>query len=164
MKYSIILGCDHAGLALKNKIISSVRSSNDIVDQTCVDKIEDVGCYSLPRSGSNCDYPDFAHMLCKNLSDGLFTVGILVCGTGQGMAMTANKYPHVRAAVCWNTEIAQLAREHNNANVLCLPARFVNTKEAIEITKVFLNTPFSNEDRHKRRISGILLSPRTLIL
>lgn len=142
---NIVIGSDHAGLELKNKLIAYLKTKN------VIGIIEDVGCYS----NASCDYPNFAHALSKNLFDGPYHFGILICGTGQGMAMTANKYNHIRAGVCWSPEIAKLTREHNNANVLCLPARFLNVDDAFEIVNTFLSTKFSEEERHNRRVQKI---------
>ncbi len=140
----ISIASDHAGFELKEEVIQYLKS----VKLSPVD----FGCHSL----ESCDYPDFAHKLALGLQSQVCQKGILICGSGQGVAMSANKHQHVRAAVCWNEEIAKLARQHNDANVLCLPARFVSKELAIEIVKTFLETEFEG-GRHERRrdkISG----------
>jgi ribose 5-phosphate isomerase B len=142
---NIVIGSDHAGLELKNQIITHLKS------KSIIGMVEDIGCYI----NSSCDYPEFAHAVSKNLFDGPYHFGILICGTGQGMAMTANKYQHIRAGVCWNSEIAKFTREHNNSNVLCLPARFMDKDEAFSTVNTFLSTAFSNEERHSRRVQKI---------
>ena len=100
------------------------------------------------------DYPDFIHPLAKEISNKNEEKGIIICGSGNGVSMVANKYEGVRAALCWNKEIASLSRQHNNANVLSLPARFLTTEEAIEIVKTFLETDFEG-GRHERRVNKI---------
>src|SRR5690606_19108618 len=100
------------------------------------------------------DYPDHVHPLAKAINEKEFDLGILICGSGNGVAMTANKYPQVRAALCWLPELAKLAREHNNANILCIPARFVSEEVAAEMTKLFLETPFEG-GRHANRVNKI---------
>lgn len=103
-------------------------------------------------SADAVDYPDVVHPLCRWLSGD--RRGILLCGSGNGVAMTANKYSHIRAAVCWSGELARLARAHNNANVLCLPARFITTNQALEMLHLFLTTAFEG-GRHQRRVDKI---------
>ena len=100
------------------------------------------------------DYPDFIHPLAKQVSENNEQTGIIICGSGNGVSMVANKYNGVRAAICWNKELASLSRQHNNANVLSLPARFLTTEEAIEIVDVFLTTDFEG-GRHERRVNKI---------
>ena len=100
------------------------------------------------------DYPDFAHPVAKEVDRQKYDIGILICGSGNGVAMTANKYPNVRAALCWNEEIASLSRKHNNANILCLPARYISQDKALKIVKIFINESFEGE-RHERRINKI---------
>ena len=102
------------------------------------------------------DYPDFGHMLARALSSGDFDLGISICGTGNGINMTANKHPGIRSALCWNEEIGILAREHNDANICALPARYINESEAYLIVKSFVNSEFEG-GRHKRRIDKISL-------
>jgi ribose 5-phosphate isomerase B len=102
------------------------------------------------------DYPDFIHPLAKLVNDGRYPLGIILCGSGNGAQMVANKYPNVRAALCWSVEIARLARQHNNANILALPGRFVEFPLAAEMTEVFLTTPFEG-GRHEQRVKKISL-------
>ncbi len=115
-------------------------------------KYDDLGCYS----DQPCDYPDFAHAIAKAISDGQYLLGITFCGTGQGISITANKHQKIRSAVCWNPEIAKLAREHNDANICAIPGRFVTDDEAIQIVKAFLNASFEG-GRHQLRINKIPL-------
>lgn len=133
---------DHAGYELKEFIL----------DWMTAEKIEftNFGTYS-PDS---CDYADFAHPMAEAVEEGECPVGISICGSGQGMCITVNKHQGVRGALCWDTNIAALARQHNNANVLCLPARFVDKETAIEIVKTFLTTSFDG-GRHQTRIEKI---------
>ncbi len=138
---TIYIASDHAGYELKQKIYHHLYHTCD----TDYDLI-DLGCYK----SDSVDYPDFAKMLCERVTGGDF--GILVCGTGQGMNMCANKYPHIRSALVYNYEIAALAREHNNANVICLGSRFTTDEQAISYINTFLNTRFSNEPRHRDRV------------
>ena len=134
---------DHAGYELKNKIIDYLKSKN-------IGKIEDFGCFSA----ESCDYSDFAHLMAKAVSQGEIELGISCCGTGNGINITANRHAFVRSALCWTTEIAKFARQHNDANVLSLPARFVSEKTAFEIVDIFLSTEFEG-GRHQRRIEKI---------
>ena len=139
---TILIASDHAGFALKEKLEAELQSLGYAV--------QDLG----PDSDASTDYADYAHPLAKRVSDGDATRGILLCGTGLGMSYTANRYPHVRAAVAWTPEIAALAREHNDANVLVLPARFVGEDEGRRILKAWLDTPFAG-GRHARRVAKI---------
>lgn len=139
---NISIGCDHAGYQLKNDIIQYLSE----LDYT----IYDYGT-GTPES---VDYPDYAHAVVGSLIEGETEKAILICGTGNGICMTANKWRDVRAALCWNTEIAELARQHNNANILCLPARFLTTEQALEIVKVFFSTEFEG-GRHQKRVEKI---------
>lgn len=139
----IWIGSDHAGFEMKQTIYRSLLSDKTL-------EVFDVGCYS----NDSCDYPEFAKSVCENvINKGGF--GILVCGSGQGMCMTANKFPEIRAALIHDLNSAKLSREHNNANVMCLGARNLNTQDAIEWCNVFINTPNSKEERHLRRINKI---------
>ncbi len=133
---------DHAGYELKS-IIEGYLESQGI-------EYEDFGT----TSAESCDYPDFAHPAAVAVEEGRCYPGIAMCGTGNGIAMTLNKHQGVRAALCWNKDLARLAREHNDANVLVLPARFVEPAEALAIVDVFLSTPFEG-GRHVRRIEKI---------
>jgi ribose 5-phosphate isomerase B len=138
----ILIASDHAGFELKEKLEAQLRELGYAVD--------DLG----PSDEHSVDYADYAHPLAKQVSEGTAERGILLCGTGLGMSYTANRYPHVRAAVAWTPEIAALAREHNDANVLVLPARFVGEAEGKAILKAWLDTPFAG-GRHARRVAKI---------
>ena len=139
---TILIASDHAGFELKEQLEAELKSLGY--------DVEDMG----PSSDASIDYADFAHPLAKRVSDGENSRGILLCGTGLGMSYTANRYPHVRAAVAWTAEIAALAREHNDANILVLPARFVGADEGRAILKAWLDTPFAG-GRHARRVAKI---------
>ncbi|HPD66358.1 MAG TPA: ribose 5-phosphate isomerase B [Bacteroidia bacterium] len=141
-KRFIVLGCDHAGYELKEFLKNWLQDMGY--------EIRDYGTFS----NESVDYPDFIHPAAKSVSENEADMAIVICGSGNGAAMTANKYGNVRAALCWNKEISALARQHNDANVLALPARFLNFNEAKEIVRTFLNTDFENE-RHSRRIEKI---------
>lgn len=138
----IIIGSDHGGFELKTAIIKFLTDLKY--------EIEDVGTYSA----ESCDYPEIAAKLCKNvLAEN--TRGILVCGTGIGMVIAANKYKGIRAALCGDTYSARLTREHNDSNVLCLGERVIGHGLALDIVKIWLETEFSNAERHKNRIKLI---------
>ncbi len=134
--------CDHAGYALKEHI-------KDLLSKKAYEVI-DFGCFS----SESVDYPDFAHPMASSIERGDLSQGISICGSGNGISMVVNKYPHLRAALCWTTEIASLARLHNDANVLSLPARFVSVAEAEQILEAFLSTEFEG-GRHQKRIDKI---------
>lgn len=136
----IAICSDHAGFDLKSKIIEYLKVNG-------VSEIIDFGAYSSESS----DYPDFAHPMAANILQGDSDLGISICGSGNGISMTLNKHKGIRAALCWMPEIATLARKHNNANVLSLPARFVSYSVAIQIIDAFLNSDFEG-GRHQRRI------------
>ncbi len=138
----IAMCADHAGYELKS-IIQGYLESQGI-------GYEDFGTYSA----DSCDYPDFAHPAAEAVESGVCYPGIAMCGTGNGIAMTLNKHKGIRAALCWNTDLARLAREHNDANVLVLPARFIDPADALAVVDVFLSTPFEG-GRHCRRIEKI---------
>src|SRR6476620_6205968 len=140
--HPMLIASDHAGFALKEALEAELKSLGYDVD--------DLG----PATDASTDYADFAHPLAKRVSEGEADRGVLLCGTGLGMSYTANRYPHVRAAVAWTPEIATLAREHNDANVLVLPARFVGEEEGKAILKAWLETPFAG-GRHARRVAKI---------
>lgn len=142
MSAPILIASDHAGFELKEKL------ERQLIELGY--SVEDLG----PATEASTDYADYAHPLAKRVSEGTAERGVLLCGTGLGMSYTANRYPHVRAAVAWSPEIASLAREHNDANVLVLPARFVGESEGKEILKAWLETPFAG-GRHARRIAKI---------
>jgi len=136
------IGSDHGGFELKQNIIQTLSSKGF--------KFKDNGTYS----DESVDYPDFIHPVAKSVNDGLFNYGIIICGSGQGASMTANKYPNIRAALCWDLEQASLTRLHNNANIIALPGRFVDNSTAIKMIELFLNTEFEG-GRHLNRINKI---------
>ena len=141
----ISLGSDHAGFELKEYIKEYLQS---ITDHKL--DINDWGCYSEERA----DYPDFAHKVSSQVSEGKADLGILVCGSGNGISMAANKWEDIRCALCWSEEIAEMARLHNDANIISLPGRYITKEEAIKCVDVFLNTQFEG-GRHADRISKI---------
>ncbi|MCL1822018.1 MAG: ribose 5-phosphate isomerase B [Prolixibacteraceae bacterium] len=143
-KRTIALASDHAGYQTKQEIIAWFEQKNI--------PYADLGCYS----DAPCDYPDFAHAIADAVNDGKYPAGITFCGTGQGINMTANKHQKIRSALCWNAEIAKLARQHNDANICAIPGRFVTAREAVEIVEIFLSTDFEG-GRHQRRIDKIPL-------
>ncbi len=138
----IAIGSDHAGFRLKELLVEHLRGSGRTVD--------DKGT----MSEASTDYPDYAHAVAKEVAAGKVELGIVICGSGNGVNITANKHHGVRSALAWNVEIAQLARQHNNANILALPARYITVEEAIAITEAFLITSFEG-GRHQRRVSAI---------
>ena len=140
---NILVSNDHAGVQLKNEVKSFLEDKGYVV--------ENLG----DNSGESVDYPDIIHPLAKEISENKDKIGIIMCGTGNGVSMVANKYEGVRAGLCWSKEIAELIRKHNDANVLSLPARFISTKEALEIVQVFLETDFEDGGRHERRVEKI---------
>jgi ribose 5-phosphate isomerase B len=140
---NILVSNDHAGVQLKNEVKSFLEDKGYVV--------ENLG----ENSGESVDYPDIIHPLAKEISENKDKKGIIMCGTGNGVSMVANKYEGVRAGLCWSKEIAELIRKHNDANVLSLPARFISTKEALEIVQVFLETDFEDGGRHERRVEKI---------
>ena len=140
---SIAIGSDHAGFELKQAVVEFLR-------QQGLD-VEDVGCHDA----RSVDYPDIATLVARAVAEGKAERGILICGTGIGMSITANKIPGVRAAVCGDTFSAKASREHNDANVLCLGSRVVGMGLALEIVSAWLQATFSGEERHCRRITKI---------
>ena len=140
---NILVSNDHAGVQLKNEVKSFLEDKGYVV--------ENLG----DNSGESVDYPDIIHPLAKEISENKDKKGIIMCGTGNGVSMVANKYEGVRAGLCWSKEIAELIRKHNDANVLSLQARFIYTKEALEIVQVFLETDFEDGGRHERRVEKI---------
>ena len=138
----VALCSDHAGYATKQAVIAYLEQAGIAY--------KDFGTYSE----ESCDYPDFAHKCAEAVESGECYPGIGICGTGEGVCMTLNKHQGIRAGLCWKPEIAALTREHNDANVLVMPGRFISNDEALEITKVFLNTEFAG-GRHQRRIEKI---------
>ena len=141
---SIAIGCDHAGFQLKSAIIDHLKSHG------C-----DVKDFGAPSEAS-VDYPDFAHPVANEVEAGKVKFGILICGSGNGISMAANKHKGIRAAICWKREIAELARLHNDANILSLPARFITVEEAKACVDIFLNTAFEG-GRHATRVNKIPL-------
>ena len=138
----IPIGSDHAGFLLKNAIIKHLENSGF--------ETKDVGCYSE----ESIDYPDYAHPVSEYILSNEGSLGILICGSGNGINMTANKHQGIRSALCWNNEIALLARQHNNANIIAIPARFITIEEAILMVDTFLNTGFEG-GRHQLRVNKI---------
>lgn len=147
MNKVVPIGADHAGFELKAAVIQFLKSKGYIV--------EDKGCYSE----ESIDYPDFAHPVADMVENNDGMIGVLICGSGNGISMTANKHQGVRSALCWKKEIAQLAREHNNANIITLPARFISQEEALEMVDVFFSTAFEG-GRHERRVNKIACATR----
>lgn len=145
MSKYIPIGADHAGFQMKAEIITYLQAKGY--------EVEDFGCYSE----ESIDYPDLGHPVASKVESNTDVLGILICGSGNGINMTANKHQGVRSALCWKKELAQLAREHNNANILALPARFITTEEALEMVEAFITTPFEG-GRHQRRVDKIACS------
>ncbi len=140
--FNIGIASDHAGFELKEK----VKDFLSLKGYT----ITDFGT----NSAESVDYPDYAHLLGKAVNEEQLPIGIAICGSGEGVCITVNKYPNVRAALVWNTEVTALSRQHNNANILCLPARFLSEETAIECVETFLGTGFEG-GRHENRVSKI---------
>ena len=138
----ISIGNDHAGVEYKNYIREYLLVKNIEVNNYGTDSLDSV------------DYPDFAHPVSKDVNEKKSDLGILICGSGNGVCMTANKYKNVRAALCWNKELALLSKSHNNANIVCIPARFIEKEEALEIIKTFISEEFEG-GRHERRVNKI---------
>ncbi|MCH8904317.1 MAG: ribose 5-phosphate isomerase B [Bacteroidetes bacterium] len=139
---NIVIASDHAGVVMKKVIVDMLKEQGY--------EVNDLG----PFNEDSVDYPDYAHSLAEQIQNGKADFGILMCGSGNGVAMTANKHSKVRAAVSWNDELAALARQHNNANVLSLPARFIDTHAAKKMVSVFLTTEFEG-GRHEKRVNKI---------
>ena len=142
MKKIIPIGADHAGFELKERIISYLTEKGY--------EMKDFGCYST----DSIDYPDFGHPVAQMVEENIGMLGILICGSGNGISMTANKHQGVRSALCWKKELAQLARQHNDANIITLPARFISEDEGIEMIDIFLSTEFEG-GRHQNRVNKI---------
>lgn len=138
----IPIGADHAGFSTKQILIDHLKALGH--------EIKDFGCHSE----QSIDYPDYAHPVAQHIADNPGAIGILLCGSANGISMTANKHQHIRCAVCWTTEIASLARLHNNANIVAIPARFITEKQAKQIVDVFLSTAFEG-GRHALRVDKI---------
>ncbi len=139
---TIAIGSDHAGYEYKEYLKSQIQKWGHTVI--------DLG----PKSDASVDYPDFAHPVAQSIEKKEASLGVLICGSGNGVCMTANKHQDIRAALCWDTDIAELARLHNDANIICLPARFVSKKKAKEMVEVFLKTEFEG-GRHSNRVVKI---------
>lgn len=138
----IALASDHAGYQLKQTVMHFLTEQGA--------QIHDFGCYST----ESCDYPDYAHPLATAVEQGEYDFGITICSTGNGICMTANKHAGIRAALCWEPRLGELARQHNNANVLGLPANFISEETALAIVKAFFAADFEG-GRHQRRVSKI---------
>ena len=138
---NITIGCDHAGVEYKAKIIDFLEEEGY--------KVLDVGTHGE----ESVDYPDYAHKVAEEVLLGA-DFGVLICGSGNGVSMAANKHKKIRAALCWNKEITKLARQHNNANIISIPARFMSLEKSIEVIKIFLTEPFEG-GRHQRRVEKI---------
>lgn len=140
----IALASDHAGYGLKQQVQLFLEDNGA--------RVKDYGCYSM----DSCDYPDYAHPLAEAVEKGEVDYGIVICSTGNGITMTVNKHEGIRAALCWETKLAELARQHNNANVLGLPANFIPVPKALDIVRVFFQTDFEG-GRHERRVNKIAI-------
>ncbi len=143
----ILIAADHAGVDLKNKVVEQLKKNGD--------QVEDFG----PFSADSVDYPDFADLVCRKLQIEknqplLSEMGILICGTGQGMALRANKYLNVRAALVYNDEITKMAREHNNANIICIGSRYTDFESTLRWIQIFQSTAFAG-GRHQTRVAKI---------
>jgi ribose 5-phosphate isomerase B len=141
-KVIIPIGADHAGFQLKERVKAHLEAKGY--------EVKDFGCYS----DESIDYPDYAHPVATMVEENENMLGIVICGSGNGINMTANKHQGIRSALCWKKEIAELARQHNNANVIALPARFITEEEGIEMVDVFLATAFEG-GRHQNRVNKI---------
>ena len=138
----IAIGNDHAGTEYKFQILTYLESKGIEVINYGTDNTDSV------------DYPDFVHPVAKDVENKTVELGILLCGSANGVAMTANKYQNIRAGLCWTTEIVELVRQHNNANILCIPARYTSKEEILLMVDTFLNTPFEG-GRHQKRVDKI---------
>lgn len=144
MNKKIAIGADHAGYALKSELVSLLKEKGY--------SVTDFGC----PSEESIDYPDYAHPVAKAVeTEGV--IGILICGSGNGISMSANKHSGIRCALCWTDEIASLARQHNDANIISLPARYISVAEAKKCVDIFLKTEFEG-GRHQRRVNKIACS------
>jgi ribose 5-phosphate isomerase B len=143
----VAIGCDHAGFEYKEDIISFLDGKSVTW--------KDFGTFST----DSVDYPDFAHPVSNSVESGEASFGILICGSANGVAITANKHQGIRAAVCWGEEIAELARKHNNANVICIPGRFVREGLVERMIEIFMHTNFEG-GRHKKRVDKIAMAAK----
>lgn len=139
----LAIGSDHAGFEYKAKLVNYLRDEKGIA-------LRDFGTYSA----DSVDYPDFAHPVANAVESKEYAFGILLCGSANGVAIAANKHEHIRAAICWENELASLARMHNNANILCIPSRFVTLEVAMQMVDTFIATPFEG-GRHALRVDKI---------
>jgi ribose 5-phosphate isomerase B len=139
---NISIGNDHAGVDLKTAVISHLKEKGHLLYNHGTNNEDSV------------DYADFVHPVAQDVEKNKATFGIIICGSGNGAAITANKHQKIRAALCWTAEISRLARQHNDANIISIPARFVNLEQAIEMVDLFLSTPFEG-GRHRKRIDKI---------
>jgi len=135
----LVIGCDHAGFDLKEALKKTLSDAGW--------KVEDKGTFSK----DSVDYPDFAHPVAEAVASSSSSVGVLICGSAIGVSITANRHKGARAAICWNEDVAALARQHNNANIICLPARFISNEQAEKFVNIFLSTAFEG-GRHERRV------------
>ncbi len=142
---TIAMASDHAGYELKEAVKRKLEAAGATV--------KDFGTHS----SESCDYPDYAHPMALSVEGGESDFGVAICGSGNGISMTANKHQGIRCALCWDVELARLARQHNNANVLSMPARFISTEKAMEIVDAFFATDFEG-GRHVRRVGKIVIS------
>jgi ribose 5-phosphate isomerase B len=138
----IAVGADHAGFEYKEQVILHLKEKGY--------QVKDFGTHSI----TSVDYPDFAHPTASGVENNEVAFGILICGSANGVAITANKHQHVRAAICWQKDVAELSRQHNNANIICIPARFVSIHYTIDMIDVFLKTSFEG-GRHQKRVDKI---------
>jgi ribose 5-phosphate isomerase B len=141
-KVIIPIGADHAGFQLKERVKAHLEAKGY--------EVKDFGCYSE----ESIDYPDYAHPVASMVEENENMLGIVICGSGNGINMTANKHQSIRSALCWKKEIAELARQHNDANIIALPARFISEEEGLEMVDVFLSTAFEG-GRHQNRVNKI---------
>lgn len=142
---TIAIGCDHGGFAYKDAIIRLLEKEGI--------EVHDFGT----NTDASVDYPDFVHPTATDVEEGKADLGIILCGSGNGAAMTANKHQNIRCALCWTGELAELARQHNNANIISIPARFVSEDVALEMVRTFISTDFEG-GRHGRRVDKIACS------
>ena len=141
----IAIGCDHAGFEYKTEIVKFLNSKGW--------QVKDFGTYAA----DSVDYPDYAHPVSEAVEKGDVAFGILLCGSANGVAITANKHQNIRAGLCWISDVAKLVRLHNNANIICIPARFVSVPQARELVEIFINTEFEG-GRHATRVNKISCS------
>ncbi len=142
---NLAIGGDHAGFELKQKVINYLTNKGH--------QLQDFGC----NSEASVDYPDFAHPVATGEEQNKFELGILICGSGNGINMAANKHQGIRSALCWEPELATLARQHNDANILAIPARFISEEKALQIIDAFFNESFEG-GRHQNRVNKIACS------